>query len=280
LDKIVKGHLWDEINTHFLHKALFMYNEDDHEYSFDEDCKSHAFYFYFSLQRDFFGQSIDDFASEVSHINQNIKNIVMNTSWYNTLDVIEAICRLSPILIPNTKDRKGRLKKFYKEVNAVFDEEKCTYRIINGLVVPKVNDAEVIAIATALTDTISIKTVNIHLDQAIRHYADRKNSDYRNAIKESILALESLIKIISKSKNGTLEDALKAIRKNNVMTIHPALQKSLTSLYGWAGDESGIRHSLKGDSIIDDNDARLIITTCCSYVSFLVSKAIQSGITF
>lgn len=278
LNEFSKAHLWDEINYYFLQKAQNMHDESDHEYKIDKECFVHASSFYYNLHRNFWGKSNDDFLHEPSRATSGIKNVVMNTMWHNVFDVIEALIRISDELIPNKKRHKAFLKEFHAAINNVFQEQRCAYRLIDGVILPNVNNIEVVTITNALVDTDSIMTVNAHLEQAIKHYSDRQNPDYRNAIKESISALESLLKIIAGTRSATFDGALKSIVRNNTVVINEQLQESMKSLYAWTNSEGGVRHGLKGDSKIDNDDAKLAITSCCSYVSYLIAKAIKSGI--
>jgi hypothetical protein len=65
--------------------------------------------------------------------------------------------------------------------------------------------------------------VSEHLNTAIGFLSDRKNPDYRNSIKESISAVESLMKILAGVKSATLLEGLK--RVDSVVGLHTALRK-------------------------------------------------------
>jgi len=66
---------------------------------------------------------------------------------------------------------------------------------------------------------------------------------------------------------------LSILEKNN--QLHPALKKSISSLYGYASDGAGIRHGLKEDDIvIDFHEAKFILVVCVSFINYLKSKMI------
>ena len=96
-----------------------------------------------------------------------------------------------------------------------------------------------------LLRTPSFAGVDAHLQQALDLYAKRKNPDYRNSIKESISAVESMAKIVSKKPRATLSDALKAIEKNGL--LHKSLKDGFLKLYGYTSDADGIRHADYGE---------------------------------
>ena len=78
------------------------------------------------------------------------------------------------------------------------------------IIVPITNSIEVESIKEA--SSCPHFEVNEHFNNALKMLADRNNPDYRNSIKESIIAVERMCSIII-GKSTTLGDALKTIRK-------------------------------------------------------------------
>jgi hypothetical protein len=64
-----------------------------------------------------------------------------------------------------------------------------------------------------------LQTINLHLETALNHISNRDNPDYRNSIKESISAIESLCVQIVGKKKDTLGKALNYIKDNSKTTI-------------------------------------------------------------
>jgi len=108
-----------------------------------------------------------------------------------------------------------------KEWNQVLEQENVGYRIIGGQVVEITTPHEIAQIQEALSSGVA--AVQEHIRAALDCLSDRENPNYRNAIKESISAVESVCKLITGEK--TLGAALKAIRDN--IQLHPALEKGL-----------------------------------------------------
>lgn len=84
--------------------------------------------------------------------------------------------------------------------------------------------------------------MNAHLNTALKHLSDKENPIYRNSVKESVSAVEAICKIYTKNERSTLGDALTKLEREG--SIHPALKKAFSSLYGYTSDSAGIRHSL------------------------------------
>jgi thiaminase len=75
-------------------------------------------------------------------------------------------------------------------------------------------------------------------------------------------------------------DLSKALaRLEQKISIHAAMKKGFTSLYGYASDENGIRHALleAGEAKVDEADALFMIGACAAFVSYLLNKARTNG---
>ena len=107
--------------------------------------------------------------------------------------------------------------------------------------------------------------------------SDRKEPDYRNSIKESISAVESIAQLVSKSPGATLGDALKVIDKH--VDIHPALKKGFLAIYGYTSDSDGIRHALLDAPTCGFEDAKYMLVSCSAFVNYLIAKATNAGIS-
>ena len=117
-----------------------------------------------------------------------------------------------------------------------------------------------------------------HLDTSIELFSDRKNPDFRNSIKESISAIESLCKIICNKPNATLGEALKIIEKDGIVELHPALKEAYLKIYGYASDKDGIRHAMLDKSTVDLDDAKYMLVSSCAFINYLIAKSIKANI--
>lgn len=176
-----------------------------------------------------------------------------NLQWYEIFDLIEAAIKVADV---GLKDR----------FNQVLKEERSAYRIINNQVVEITSEEEIAEIEKVFSQPDELNPVKQHLNKALRNFSNREKPDYENSIKESISALESLAKLLTKNK-GTLNSLI------TQLNIHQALKDSITKLYGWASDNGGIRHGSSGeDSKADEEEARFILITCSALVNYLVVK--------
>ncbi len=155
------------------------------------------------------------------------------------------------------------------EFNKIFELEKSAYRLDkNGTLIPITDEVELKELAKASKLSQKYGGVEEHLNNARAFFSNRENPNYNKTISESIDAVESLCKIIANDSNATLGSVLKEIDN-----LHPALEKSISKLYGYASDESGIRHANKTDKKnIDEHTAKFILVTCHSIINYLIAK--------
>ena len=157
---------------------------------------------------------------------------------------------------------------FKCEINEIFEEEKMGYRIIDDQIVDITNESEIEEIEEAIDSNFN--TVNDHIQKSLELYSDRKNPDYKNSIKESITAVESMCCIIC-GENVELGKALGRLEKNGIYN-HGAMKNGFQSLYGYTSDESGIRHGGIEDKEVTEEDAKFMLITCSAFVNYLKVK--------
>ncbi|MGG7707104.1 hypothetical protein PGN83_10780 [Klebsiella aerogenes] len=189
-----------------------------------------------------------------------IKKYIYEAKWFNVFDLLEA-------LLDYTED-------FYQfdlgdYINDVFEKYGVGYRAIDGLITPVSDEVEVESIENALAN--NTESAKNHFSRALELMADREQPDYRNSIKESISAIESLCKKLSGNDKGTLGDCLKTVEDKG--HIHPAMKRAFMQLYGYTSDQGGIRHALTDDSEEPTlEEARYMLVICSAFSNYLVSK--------
>lgn len=156
-------------------------------------------------------------------------------------------------------------------MNNTLKREMSAYRFVDGKLVEINSKEEVIELEQAIKNMDKFSSVKSHLQRALELYSDRKKPDYRNSIKESISAVESLAKIIVEDDKTTLGQALKVIEKKH--QIPGSLKSAFSALYGYTSDEGGIRHSLLEKGVeIEIEEARFMLIACSAFVNYLISK--------
>lgn len=188
---------------------------------------------------------------------QVIRKYFMACEWYEVYDFLEFTL--------NYYDETD-LSKF---VNSVLERELSGYRYINGIISDITDSQEVAMLEQALSDD-DFPAVKNHLQRALELLSNKKSPDYRNSIKESISAVESLARILSGNPKATLGDALKSIEQKG--KIHPALKDGFSKLYGYTSDEGGIRHAMLDEPNLSAADAKFFLLACTNFINYLKSK--------
>ncbi len=165
------------------------------------------------------------------------------------------------------------------EENGILEEELSGYRFVAGRLEPLTNPTEIATIEEAIdaAGRQGLGGVRVHLDTALTHFGARPTPDYRNAIKESIAAVESALFQINGAKTSGLKDALAQFEKK-VPPLHPAMRQGFLSLYGYTSDEDGIRHAILDESTVGFDEAKFMLVSCSAFVNFLIGKAASAGL--
>lgn len=189
-------------------------------------------------------------------------SVVDSKEWYVVYDFIEKYLN---------KCEKEKADRMEKKFNKILKEEASAYRILNKEVIPVTNKMELETIEEV--ENSGYESVNIHIKKALSLYADRKNPDYENSIKESISAVESMCCIITgmKGSQSTLGKTLKKLTTSGVH-IHPALVNAFESIYGYTSDEDGIRHGSIDFSNAPSEDAKYMLISCSAFINYLIEK--------
>lgn len=244
-----------------MFNSLNIFFNDDLDY---EDAK--GFYIYMI---DFLGEKLTnqvmsyDPSGRFSLIINDINNHWDDFKWYQCFDFIEILLQFDYM---NTDE--GSLIRLKDNLNGDLENEKMGYRIIDNQIVDITNKEEIDEIEDALNSDFDV--VNSHIQKSLELYSDRKNPDYKNSIKESITAVESMCCIIC-GKKVELGKALGNLEKNGIY-IHGAMKNGFQSLYGYTSDESGIRHGGIEDKEVTEEDAKFMLITCSAFVNYLKVK--------
>lgn len=152
------------------------------------------------------------------------------------------------------------------EFNTVFERKCVGCRCVDGKVVQITSELELSEIELALYGKSD--AVTEQLRRALQLFSNREKPDYLNAMKESISAVESYCKILTKKEDATLGDALKFMR-NRGLVIHPTLDHAFNVLFSYASDENGIRHGGVEHGRVDSALAKFFLVSCAAFINYL-----------
>ena len=188
---------------------------------------------------------------------KNISGWYFRAPWNKAYDLLEYA--LTKATLPST------LQQNFKDANKMLAQEGSGYRFVGEQLTPITNDLECAEVESAYHHNAPFDLASKHIDQAVRHLSDRDNPDFRNAIKESISAVESAVKMASGEK-----DLPKGLNK---LSMHSQLGQAWANMYNWTSDEEGIRHGMTQESpAVGLSEARYMVVTCSAFVNYLVAE--------
>jgi len=160
-------------------------------------------------------------------------------------------------------------------VNEDFARNFASVKMIDGFITPISDKEQTREIEMAMHGPL--EDVNSQVHAAVALLASRDKPNYRDSVKNSISAVESMCRHIVNDDKVTLGQALKQL-KNAGIRIHPSLELAFGQLYGYTSDESGIRHALIGEDCTYLEDATYMLVTCSAFINYLVVKADKADI--
>ncbi|WP_217607355.1 AbiJ-NTD4 domain-containing protein [Chitinophaga sp. GbtcB8] len=230
-----------------------------------------------ALWHDFLKADVSKIPHFSNELHYFLNQFIFKKEWYHVLDFIEYSVNYVRVNEVNGVSHEVLEEQF----NIVLEREISGYRFINGHLAPITNKYEINELTESLTQTESftaLKGCNIHLQSALQKLSDRGNPDYRNSIKESISAVESLAKLIAQRPGDSLGASLDRIK--GVINLHPSLERGFKQIYGYTSDEGGIRHALMDSPNCDFEDAKFMLISCSAFINYLIVKANKAGIEF
>ena len=196
--------------------------------------------------------------SENDFMRQEILKILENCPWNRIYDLIEYF---------DSKLTSANKIKFEKEINEYFVEKGIGWKLINGVLESRGEEAfeEKIAEAVEILGTANYTTSKNEISEALRDMSKRPEADITGAIQHSLAALECLSREITGDKKSTLG---KLINDNPDIVPSP-LNMVISKLYGFASEQG--RH-LKEGKVPDFEEAELVVHLCASLCVYLVKK--------
>jgi hypothetical protein len=185
------------------------------------------------------------------------RNYFFEAKWFEVYDFLEFVAKNGPA---------SSHEPFARNCNDCLEAENSAYRFVNKEIVQITEAHEISEIEEAASSGNS--AVRKHIETALGLLSDRKAPDYRNSIKESISAVESLCMTLTGDRKATLGEAIKRLG----LDLHPALQKGFSSLYGYTSDADGIRHGILDEPRLTFSDAKFMLVACSAFVNYLMGK--------
>lgn len=193
-----------------------------------------------------------------------IDDVIKNAVYNEVLDIIQYCCGWIEIRL---YIERGSV---FSKLNRLFEREYVGFRFMHGRIVPITGEEEIDAIESACANPYD--GCRAQIQKAVGFLSDRKHPDYKNCIKESISAVESICKVIANDDNGTLTSAINRLEKQGT-EIHPNLRVAFENLYKYTCKQGGIRRAEKeNESNVTFEEAKFMLVTCSAFINYLIAE--------
>lgn len=258
IDPRLRGALWNVLTLMFWEKYQHAYGSPELRYSnFNDFAKVYAFHHDMNIDR------LPTYWDDLLDIIRKRFNM---GRWNDVYDFLEYMAENGPEEEPKSRKRRDAFIGF---TNAVLKNHNSAYRFIEGKIAPITSTEELEEIENAISQSAPYAGVKQHIQTALGLLTNREKPDYRNSIKESISAVESLARHITGDQKATLGDALKVLETKH--RLEPTVKQAFLKLYGYTSDADGIRHSLmKDDAATNKADARFMLICCSAFINFAI----------
>lgn len=218
----------------------------------------------------FFKEAMDQIPIYTGDIALILKERFFSWDYLEVYDFID--------FVVSQNDPSFNNEGFSDSINFILKRELSGFRFVNGFLAPITDELEIREIEKAVSNAGGLNLIGVktHLSEALNKLSDKKVPDYRNSIKESISAVESLCQVITGDSKAELGKALKTLSKK--LPIHGALEQGFIKIYGYSSDADGIRHALLEESSLDQEDALYMLVSCSAFINYLIIKCNKQGI--
>ena len=259
MDDALRHGLWNALHLCIWQRITYGHREENFRYS-------NVYVLFQHYWLNLFKIPLDNLPDYLIDAHKRVREYFFECQWHEVYDFIEFTAQKCP----------DNLKDGYVEFcNEILGKELSAYRFVNLQLTDITSEEEIESIEAAIDSTTKYSGANKHLKTALGFLSDRKSPDYRNSVKESISAVESLCVSISGDPKATLGAALNTIERSH--QLHPAFKKALSSLYGYTSDSDGIRHALLEESSVSYSDAKFMLVACSAFINYVLGKASEKS---
>lgn len=241
---LLKINIWDNIYNNYIS------NDSNHD----------LWVLCVRLWLHYFKEPLDQLDNDWINVLAKLRTYFFKATWYEVYDFIE--------FVANNYELSNFRDHFIQNCNTFLQNEVSAYRFVDGVITRITEQEQIDEIEIALAKDRG--PVQVHLRRALELLSDRKERDYRNSIKESISAVESLVKKIVGDEKGTLGQLIKKLEDD--INLHPALRSAFSNLYGYTSKEDGIRHAIHEQKKIGFEDAKFFLVVCSAFVNYVETK--------
>lgn len=178
-------------------------------------------------------------------------------------------------LLEEHRPSRRSLAAYDTEVNVVLARAGVAYEMVEGEFHRLDETGAAFGVAGGERDALEVlvgrfKPAREHYLLAVRAL-DAIPARPKDAIRESVNALEGVLKIITGRKSVSLGDAASELVRDTT-DWRNALGASLKSLYGYVSSVPGARHSSYTDAEVSNDEAALVVRMCGAAIVYFIDE--------
>lgn len=217
------------------------------------------------LWHHYFKRPLDELNDDWEEVLPGLRNYFFKCNWHEVYDFIE--------FVANNYEKINFRDKFISSCNILLTREVSAYRFVGGLITRITEQEQLDEVELALESPSD--PIRTHLRRALELLSHKESPDYRNSIKESISAVESLVGKTTGVDKGTLGQLIKKLEDE--IGLHRAISTAFRNLYGYTSDQKGIRHALMESADVQFEDAKFFLVVCSAFVNYVETKTASPG---
>lgn len=195
--------------------------------------------------------------SEFPNIDHEVRQLINECDWFKVYDLIEA-----------SYQQLERKQEFANEINDYFKETGIGWKLENGLIVFRGDEAFETDLrkAVAVMTESNLQTARNEIFEAIKDLSRKPNPDITGAIQHSVASLECVAREVTGASSLTLG----ALIGRNRDVVPPPLDKAVESIWGYSSEQG--RHLREGREP-GFEEAELLVGLSASLGTYLARKS-------
>lgn len=194
---------------------------------------------------------------EYPNIDRENRELIEECEWFRVYDLIEA-----------SYQQLDRKQEFAIEINDYFKETGIGWKLENGLIVFRGDEAFETDIKKAVTVMAesNLQTAKTEIFEAIKYLSRKPNPDITGAIQHSVASLECVAREVTGASSLTLG----ALISRNRDVVPSPLDKAIESIWGYSSEQG--RHLREGREP-GFEEAELLVGLSASLGTYLARKS-------
>jgi hypothetical protein len=171
-----------------------------------------------------------------------------------------------------------------EEIQRVFIEENLAFEFSDGLVRRRGrrNTGDRIARAELVLGDPRLINARAHINKALRYFANVKQPDPENVVKEAVCAVEATARVLFPGRGTTLGEIVKSLTGSAPGQLPKSVAHTFHGLYGFRSGGEGIGHGGTDGGAATAELAEYALALAASQIVLLVDLAnsLEGGVPF